>query len=160
MEENPIVVLPDLGAVTIRPLAREDRAAYLAFTARLSPDDVRLRFFRPIPRLDRTMLRALLEIDHDRQEAFVAVDATGAILGVARIVESEIAIIVRSDVKRHGLGRALLDRLVSYGIERGYTALDGNILAENEAMLSLIRQAGFRAAGAPGREVAFRLCLP
>jgi acetyltransferase len=157
MPEREMLTLPGLGAVAIRPLEAGDRAAYLDFAARLTPEDIRLRFFRPIWRLDGRLLAELLDIDHDRREAFVAMDETGAILGVARVVEGEFALIVRSDLKRRGLGRVLLDRLVRYAIERGFIAVDGTVLAENEPMLNLARHAGFRAVG---REVALRLCLP
>jgi acetyltransferase len=67
---------------------------------------------------------------------------------------------VRSDVKRRGLGRVLLERIVQHALEHGMTELVGSVLAENRPMLALARIAGFRAAGFEGTMVSLRLCLP
>jgi GNAT superfamily N-acetyltransferase len=72
-------------------------------------------------------------------------------LGVVRAVanpdatEAEFAIIVRSDVKGIGLGRALLEKAIRYCQERGIGELVGRVLPENQAMLSLARDLGTQA---------------
>lgn len=147
--------LPRLGAFRVRPLRAADHRAYRAFGARLDPDDLRLRFARPV-KLDSPVLHAQFrDIDHDRVEVFAAFDAAGAILGVARFVRTspasaEIALIVRSDLKRRGLGRVLLDRLLWHACLLGLAELTGQVLYENRAMLRLAAQAGFRVIGGSG----------
>jgi acetyltransferase len=155
-----LIELGALGKLLVRPLESEDRNAYVEFCTRLAPEDVRLRFGRAIRRLSRDFLDELLAIDHDRVEVFAAFDAAGAILGVARVAEHEIALTVRSDLKRRGLGRALLDRLLRHAIEHGMPELEGYVLAENEVMLHLAKRAGFRAMSEGGGSMHISLCLP
>jgi acetyltransferase len=139
---------------TIRRLVPSDAAAYRRFAFRLAPEDVRLRFGRPMqwsPALADHMLDG---------DVFGAFGRDGEILGVARIVEGEIAVTVRSDMKRHGIGRALLQRLVDEAGAHGRTELSGHVLAENRAMLALAHRVGFRHVGSSGSLVELRLCLP
>ena len=62
-------------------------------------------------------------------------------------VEAEFAIIVRSDLKGHGLGAALLTKLIDYCRGRGTLRLVGEVFADNERMLRLSRDCGFRIVG-------------
>jgi len=74
-------------------------------------------------------------------------------LGVARAhadpdnIEAEFAIIVRSDVKGKGLGSALLMKLIDYCRQRGTRRLVGEAFADNDRMLKLARECGFRTTG-------------
>lgn len=138
---------------TIRRLFPSDAAAYRRFAFRLAPEDVRLRFGQPM-RWSATLAGRMLDGD-----VFGAFDSGGEIVGVARIVEGEIALTVRSDMKRHGIGRALLQRLVDEAWAHGMTELSGHVLAENRPMLSLAHRAGFRHVGNAGSLVVLRLCL-
>jgi acetyltransferase len=141
-----------------------DRAAYCAFAQRLNLNDLRLRFAGPFKVDDARLATRFLDIDHVREEAFAAFDASGAILGVARMVrispaEADIALIVRSDRKRLGIGRLLLGRLIRHARQLGLSALVGDVLYENHAMRALAAQSGFRAVGAPGILLGIRLDL-
>jgi acetyltransferase len=156
MPELEHVLIPALGEVTVRPLRADDLLAYCRFGVAVAPEDLRLRFGGPV-RPNAALLRRLLALPG---VAFAAFDGAGEILGVARLVEGEIAITVRSALKRQGLGRALLERLVRHAIEQGLLELGAHVLAENRPMLALARHAGFRAAGAEGNMVSIRLCLP
>jgi acetyltransferase len=170
MASTPIRLPPaKTPGIAIRPLTLDDEPAYRSFCARLEPEDIRLRFGRMIARIETSCLRRLIEIDHDREEAFAAVDGSGAILGIGRIAGfdrpeialPEIALIVRSDLKRRGLGRLLLERVLRYGIERGFSEITGFVMAENRPMLELARHIGFRInRTALGTELEVRLCLP
>jgi acetyltransferase len=141
----------DFGAIVVRPLRPDDRAAYCRFLRRLDPEDVRLRMGRPI-RADRNLCDRLLQFDRRREEAFVALDAGGAILGVARIVldaGGEIGVIVRSDMKHRGIGEVLLGRLVRFARAKGLAEIRGYVMHENRAMLGLARKHGCRFVDAP-----------
>jgi acetyltransferase len=153
-------VLPEIGTVMVRPLSLADWDAYLAFGNRIERNDMRLRFAGPV-KLDDSRCRRFLDIDHDHEEALAALDGDGAILGVARLVrtsatEADIALIVRSDLKRRGVGTLLLDRLARYAGAVGVGVLTGDVLYENQAMLSLARRAGFRFISNAGLMVAIR----
>jgi acetyltransferase len=146
--------LPEVGALEIRPPLPADHAAYCAFAARLGREDLRLRF-AGLVKLDCDALRAqLLAIDHTQHEA-LAVFAGGEMLAIAHLVRTapataELALIVRSDLKRRGLGRVLLARLILHACELGLRTLTAQILAENLPMQRLAREAGFRATGRNG----------
>lgn len=140
------------GDVLCRPVRPEDEQAFLRAFARLTPEDVRLRFFAPLRELPQRQLARLTQIDYDREMAFVLEDRSaepGEILGVARLAadpdnqRAEFAITVRSDLKGRGIGTHLMDRLLGYARERGIGEVFGDILAENTAMIALCRDFHF-----------------
>jgi acetyltransferase len=145
------VDLPGIGPATVRPVRPEDEAAFHEGFARLTPDDVRMRFFAPMKRLPDDMAEKLTHIDYDREMAFVMKrHADGALVGVSRLViyperggKAEFAVVVRSDLKGHGVGRHLMKRLVDYARARGVTDLFGDILRENVPMIEFMRELGF-----------------
>jgi acetyltransferase len=59
--------------------------------------------------------------------------------------EAEFAILVRSDLKGHGLGKALLSKLMDYCKARGIQRLVGEVLTDNVRMLHLAQECGFHA---------------
>jgi acetyltransferase len=147
-------------ALEIRPIRPEDAAAHDAFFHRLSPEDIRLRFFAAVRELSPAMLARFTRLDYDRDMAFIAVrERTGETVGVARLVREddpavgEFAVVVQADVKGRGLGTHLMQRLIDWAWAHGMRRVVGEILAENGAMLDLARHLGFRlrhAAGDPG----------
>jgi acetyltransferase len=139
----------------VRPLYHDDLGAYLRFGRRLEPEDIRLRFGQML-RWNEACARDLL----GQGEVFAAFDAWGEITGVARLVKGEIALTVRSDLKRHGIGQKLLRHVVEHAVERGLTEISGYFLAENHPALALAHHAGFRLKGSYGGLVELRLCLP
>jgi acetyltransferase len=150
----PVASLLQSGPVEIRPPLPEDHEAYCAFAAKLEQDDLRLRF-AGLVKLDCAALRAqLLAIDHMQTEALAAF-AGGEMLAIAHLVRTapataEFALIVRSDLKRKGLGRALLAQLIAQACRLGLRRLTAQILSENLPMLRLAREAGFRGVGRSG----------
>jgi acetyltransferase len=160
--------LPGAGAVRIRPIRPEDEALYRDFSAAVTPEDLRLRFFGAGPRLSHGFLARLTQIDYAREMAFVAVsEETGALLGVARFiadpdyVSGEYAVQVRSDLKGRGLGWRLMQYLIEYAGAEGLKELHGMVLAENSTMLQMCRELGFAVEPDPEdpgvRRVVLRL---
>lgn len=143
--------------VLLRPIRPEDRAQHEAFVARNTPADMHARFFRMVRELPPSELARFTQIDYEREMAFIAVGEAGSgepeTLGVARAhadpdnVEAEFAIIVRSDLKGQGLGAALLTKLIDYCRSRGTQRLVGEAFSDNERMLHLARECGFRIVG-------------
>ena len=138
------------GRVTVRPIRPEDAAAHAAFFARLSPEDIRFRFFSAMRELSAEQTARLTQIDYDHEMAFVAVDeASGDTVGVARLVcesdsrSGEFAVIVQADMKGKGLGSHLMRRLIDWARSRGLTEVVGQILAGNQPMLAFVRRLGF-----------------
>jgi len=141
----------------LRPIRPEDRTKHEAFIARNTPADMHARFFRMVRELPASEMARFTQIDYEREMAFIAVgeDESGAeeTLGVARAhadsdnIEAEFAIIVRSDLKGLGLGAALLTKLIDYCRSRGTRRLIGEAFSDNDRMLRLARDCGFRISG-------------
>jgi acetyltransferase len=135
---------------SLRAVKPEDAELFERFFARLSPEDIRLRFFSTLHALPQQMLARFTQIDYAREMAFVLIDAEGALAAVARMVadpdltKAEFAVLVRSDLKRQGIARRLMERLGGYARDRGIGELFGLVLSDNQAMLSLCRSLGCR----------------
>jgi acetyltransferase len=148
-------IVPGVGTFLLRPVRPEDAPAFEVLFRRLQPDDVHMRFFTSMTSLPVPLLSRLTQIDYDREMAFVLVNSAKEAVGVARIaadpdnLRAEFALLVRSDMKGHGLGRLLMNRLIGYARERGIAELWGDILAENSVMLSLCNEAGCTIAPSP-----------
>ena len=143
-------------SMTIRPIRPEDAEAHAAFFARLSPQDVRYRFFSAIRELSREQIARLTQVDYDREMAFVAVrDTTGETTGVVRLVcepngrSAEFAVIIQADMKGRGLATSLMRRVIDWAKKKGLSEVTGQILADNAAMLAFIRHMGFSVRRMP-----------
>jgi acetyltransferase len=137
-------------AFTIRPIRPEDAEQHGAFFQRLSPEDIRFRFFSAMRALSPEQMARMTQVDYDREMAFVALrDSTGETVGVARLVidldrrSGEFAVIVQRDIKGKGLARHLMRRLIDWGRASGLSEIVGQILADNAPMLAFVRHLGF-----------------
>ncbi|MCC7485062.1 MAG: acetate--CoA ligase family protein [Burkholderiales bacterium] len=155
--------------VLLRPIRPEDGPQHRALLARIASDDIQSRFFHAKREFADTELARFTQIDYDREMAFIATAAGpgGAeeTLGVGRAVtdpdndNAEFAVLVRSDLKGGGLGRALLGKLIRYCRERGTRRLTGEVLAANARMLKLSAALGFVAESVPGDPGVVRVTL-
>jgi acetyltransferase len=150
--------LRDGERLIVRPVRPEDAEQHAAFFARLSPQDIRYRFFTAMRELSAEMTARLTQIDYDREMAFIAArEVTGETVGVARLVsenehEGEFAVIVQADMKGKGVASHLMRRLIEWARGRGMGAIVGQVLADNAPMLTFVRGLGFtvrRMAGEP-----------
>jgi len=138
----------------LRPIRPADAMRHRQFLARVSAQDLYTRFFTGVRELPEPELARFTQVDYDRDMAFIAevIDGpeAGDILGVARSCvlpeggAAEFAVLVRSDLKRQGLGALLTSKLIRYCRARGLHELRGSVLAENDAMLALARALGFK----------------
>ncbi len=143
--------IPGIGPVIVRPIRPEDEKLYARFFSRLTPDDVRMRFFTAKPDLSFKFLARLTQIDYAREMAFVALGAdSGELLGVSRLVadpdytRAEYGVLVRSDLKAKGLGWLLMQHLIKYARAEKLEVLYGQVLASNTTMLKMCAEMGFR----------------
>ena len=139
----------------VRPIRPEDAEEHGAFFSRLSPQDIRYRFFTAMRELSAEQMARLTQIDYDREMAFIAVrEASGETVGVARLVcedehEGEFAVIVQADMKGRGVARHLMRRLIDWARGRGLREIVGQVLADNAPMLAFVRHLGFRVKRMP-----------
>ena len=149
----------------IRPIRPADAALYPEFLRKMSPEDMRLRFFGVGKAFSDKLLIRLTQLDYDRDIAFVALERNGALGGVARLSSdpdhdvAEYALMVRSDLQGHGLGWAMLHRLIEYAKEDGLKRIEGLVLSENAAMLKMCREVGFHLTTDPDDATIVRASL-
>jgi RimJ/RimL family protein N-acetyltransferase len=149
--------LSDGAKVFVRPIRPEDEQLYDRFIAAESPEDLRWRFFAPVKELDPALITRLTHIDYERAMAFIALDeAKGDMLGVARLHQTETndsgeyAVIVRSDLKSHGLGWHLMQMLIDYARKRKLRSIHGQVMHDNQVMLDMCAELGFEIHSDPG----------
>jgi len=146
-------VLRDGTQLLVRPLRPEDAALYPDFLAHVTPDDLRLRFFAPMRELRPEMIEHLTRLDYETAMAFIAIErSSGKMLGVVRLHDdpdgsgAEFAVIVRSELKGHGLGWLLMHRIIEYARAKGLKRVHGQVLSENLTMLKMCQELGFHIA--------------
>lgn len=159
--------LADGTAVFLRPIRRDDAPALRAAFQKLSPEDVRHRFFLSMKSLAPALAEQLCDIDYQRHMALAALNGSRGAesegWGVARYVAdpdgrgAEFAIAVRSDRQCRGIGRLLLDRLLALARSRGIMEIRGDVLADNQAMLTLVRKLGFGIERSPEDATVLRV---
>jgi acetyltransferase len=145
--------LHDGSPVTLRPIRPEDQPAHADLMGRMTPQDLRLRFFGQVRQIHHHQMARLTQIDYDREMAFIASrlgrDGNPETLGVVRTVtdpdnqRAELAVLVRSDMKGTGLGTMLMGKIIAYQKRRGTKAIYAQIMAENTAMIRLALKNGF-----------------
>lgn len=149
------VILRGGETVLLRPVRPEDEPTHRDFVQRVSAEDFRLRFFSPMRHLPHSEMARFTQIDYEREMAFIATrpgpDRQSETLGVVRAItdpdniRAEFAVLVRSDFKGHGLGDALMHKIIDYCRQRGTREIVGDILRENQAMRKLATELGFQA---------------
>ena len=98
----------------------------------------------------------------------LAPNASDQLCGIVRLsadpdnARAEYAVVVRSDWKGRGLGYALMQEIIAYGRARGIGEIFGTIMAENAAMIDMVRELGFAIASDADDAslVTARLVLP
>ena len=134
----------------IRPMKPEDELLIGAMLARVTAEDLRLRFFAPLKSFSHAFLARLTQLDYAREMAFIAIEeGSGDAAGAVRLhadpghVEAEYAILLRSDLKGIGLGRALMELIIDWAKAEELQRVHSQVLAENGPMLALCRDLGF-----------------
>ena len=164
------VELPDGQKLMLRPIVPEDEPALQAGFARLTPEEIRMRFLVPMSTLTHILAARFTQLDYDRDMALVltvpGVPGRSEIYAVARLSadpdneQAEFAVIVRHDMTGQGLGRMLMQRIIDYAQARGIREVWGVALRENRAMRSLSRSLGFRESRYPDDPTLVHLSLP
>ncbi len=142
----------------IRPIRPTDAAEHDKFFHRLSPEDIRSRFFAAVRELTPELLAKFTRLDYERDMAFIAVrEASGETVGVARLAReegqpgvAEFAVVVQPDMQHRGLATHLMRRLLDWAPLHGVREVVGEILADNKGMLDFSRHLGFRLDRQPG----------
>lgn len=144
----------DGQVLRLRPIHADDVVALQRGFARLTPDEVRMRFLHTLTELPDAMAERLCKLDPDQEIAFVLADPPGTpepeIHAVARAYidpsteSAEYALVVRKSLTGQGLGKLLMRRLIDACRARGVEEIWGDVLTENHAMLRLCDRLRFK----------------
>ncbi len=148
--------LPDGTAILVRPVRPEDEPLYVPFLHAVTAEDLRLRFFAAVKDFSHAFIARFTQIDYARAMAFIAIEeASGEMLGVVRLHANadydrgEYAVLVRSDLKSHGLGWLLMQMMIDYAHAEGLRSIEGQVLRENTTMINMCRELGFEISVDP-----------
>jgi acetyltransferase len=167
LEED--IPLADGRTLWLRPILPEDEPALQAGFAKLTPGEIRLRFFVPLKTLSHVVAARFTQIDYDREMALIltehGIPGKTEIYGVVRISadpdneHAEYAIIVRGDMTGLGLGVVLMRRIIDYARSRSIGEIYGDVLRDNKTMLKLCRALGFTQSGVADEPGIVRVTL-
>ena len=151
-------MMKDGKQVTIRPIRPEDETLMVKLHETLSDRSVYVRYFCSLSLSRRVAHERLLRIcfgDYDREMALVA-ERTDPATGERRIIavgrlnklharnEAEVAVLVSDQYQNLGLGNELLKRVVQIARDEKLSQVSAEMLTDNIAMQSIMRQLGFQ----------------
>lgn len=149
-----------------RPFEPGDAARVVRMFGRLSPATVHKRFFTVSAKLDGPLLRALVDVDHERHEALV-VPVGDEVVALASYhvrrddpTVADVAVLVEDGWQHHGLGQRLVRRLGRLAERRGVVAFHADVLPDNQPVVGLIHRTNRTPqAHFTGGELSFDLPL-
>lgn len=161
------IVRADGCPAFVRPVRPEDDGMFREFFAKVTEEDLRLRFFQAVRHFSHEFIARLTQMDYARSIALVAIDpANGEMLGAVRLHadadydRGEYGILVRSDLKGQGIGWQLMQIMIEYARWLGLRVVEGQVLRENRTMLAMCQQLGFRIAPDPDDSLLADVMLP
>jgi acyl-CoA synthetase (NDP forming)/GNAT superfamily N-acetyltransferase len=149
------VIVADGGVVRLRPIVPADGDKLVKLHAGLSERTRYLRYFSAYPRIPDRDLYTFTHMDHHDRVGLV-VELNGEAIAVGRYarlptpdnkpdapVEAEVAFVVADAHQGRGIGSVLLEHLAAAARESGIERFHAIVLAENNAMLRVFRDAGY-----------------
>ena len=149
-QDSSYALLTDGATIEIRAARPEDFDAVRDMHAKMSPDNLYLRFFSMSPAAaEQEARRVCREPGPDHAALLAVLDGEVAGCGTyeragAGSRSAEIALTVADDLHNRGIGMLLLEHLVSLARGRGFRAFTAETLSENAAMLRVFADAGLQ----------------
>ena len=141
----------------VRTAEPADEVLLAEFFRNVAPDDLRFRFLTGLNQVRREQLMAMLSVDHERTETLLAFDpgqdklvAVAMLAGDEQLHTAEVAISVRADCKHKGVGWTLLDHVLRFAEQRGFSAVISIESRANREAIELEREMGFSVEEVPG----------
>ena len=150
-EDSAYALLSDGTTIEIRAARPDDFDAVRDMHAKMSEDNLYLRFFSMSPLVAEQEARRICREPGPDHAALLAV-LDGEVVGCgtyehygAGTPSAEVAFTVADDLQNRGIGMLLLEHLVSLARGRGFRAFTAETLSENAAMLRVFADAGLQA---------------
>ena len=150
-EDSAYALLSDGATIEIREARPDDFDAVRDMHAKMSPDNLYLRFFSMSPLVAEHEARRICREPAPDHAALLAV-LDGEVVGCGTYEQAgagsgsaEVAFTVADDLHNRGIGMLLLEHLVSLARGRGVRAFTAETLSENAAMLRVFADAGLQA---------------
>ncbi|MCH2093277.1 MAG: bifunctional acetate--CoA ligase family protein/GNAT family N-acetyltransferase [Pseudoxanthomonas sp.] len=161
------IELADGQPALVRPVRPEDDAMFRQFFTHVTDEDLRLRFFQSVRHFSHEFIARLTQLDYARSIALVAIHPqTHEMLGAVRLhadanyEKGEYGILVRSDLKGHGIGWKLMQIMIEYARWLGLKVIEGQVLRENRTMLAMCESLGFTVKLDPDDPTLMNVSLP
>ncbi len=161
------IELADGQPALVRPVRPEDDAMFREFFTHVTDEDLRLRFFQSVRHFSHEFIARLTQLDYARSIALVAIHPrTHEMLGAVRLhadanyEKGEYGILVRSDLKGHGIGWKLMQIMIEYTRWLGLKVIEGQVLRENRTMLAMCESLGFTVKLDPDDPTLMNVSLP
>ncbi len=144
--------------VFIRPILPTDAPLILDLFRRMSPASVQLRFLKPLDALPADLLHRLIHLDYHTTFALAAIvpeEGREALIAVARYALepddplADLAVAVRDDWQRLGLGRLLLTGILAIGREHGVLRFGSLMDPQNARMKRTLSSLGHTVKFSP-----------
>jgi GNAT superfamily N-acetyltransferase len=144
----------DGQSIIIRPINIQDMSLESDFIEHLSPETKHYRFFGAINNLSEKVLKTFCDIDGKDSMAFIATEQVGEKeieIGVCRYVVTskpdiyELALTIADKWQHKGLGKLLMNQLISYAKSHGIKWLYSVELADNALMQNLSKELGMQS---------------
>ena len=149
-QDSRYALLTDGATIEIRAARPDDFDAVRNMHAKMSPDNLYLRFFSMSPLAAEREARRICREPGPDHAALVSI-LDGEVVGCgtyeragAGSLSAEVAFTVADDMHNRGIGMLLLEHLVSLARGRGFRAFTAETLSENAAMLRVFADAGLQ----------------
>jgi GNAT superfamily N-acetyltransferase len=141
----------ETGSYSVRSIEPGDALAYRSILERTSEEDRYCRFFHVVNHFELRDIKRFVEPREDTI-GFIAEDGTNP-LGVAHAfllsdASAEVAIVVASDARHHGIGHSLLEHIVAELRARHCETASAVSLSANSAFAHLAKSIGMTPIGA------------
>lgn len=141
----------------VRPATFKDDAAIRVFFSHVTRADLRFRFLVSMEEVGSSEIEMLTHPDHEYAESFLAFVEDGSMMIASGVLacdksleRGEVAIAIREDHKRKGIGWDLLAYIARFAETKGVKRLESIESRDNHEAIELERDMGFVASEYPG----------
>ena len=155
-QSGPTLTTRSNFAFQVRAAQSKDQAALAEFFTHVEKDDLRFRFLSPINTVGPHLIATLANVDHQRTENVLAIDADGTTVIASAMLaanpdgkRAEVAMAIRADYKRKGISWTLLEHVARLAEAKGIETLESIEARDHHEAIEMEREMGFIASPAP-----------